>query len=226
MEYVLLHFDHFKQARWIGLLQFLVTFQDFSQSRIGPRSTLGLEREQIWSLSREKSTLLFPTVSSSQLSFPPLLRKQKGERLGVLSELLAAAGSLELAGWALAWKWWVPDSRRPFRKEKTRKTQRITKITQRSQVWNGTSASSFTEGMQQGRMRREGEGAWCWTSRWNGGKTTGFLAHSPYKKATAEASPGRIGAFGILCFIGLFSVIKKITSAYTPHPAFMVVQKG
>jgi len=84
---------------------------------------LGLEREQIWSLSRERSTLLFPTVSSSQLSFPPSCKNRREARLGVLSELLAASRSLELAGRALAWKWWVPDSRRPFRKKKTGKTQ-------------------------------------------------------------------------------------------------------
>lgn len=82
VEYVLLHFDHFKQACYFGLLQFLVTFQDFNQPRTGTRSTLGLEREQIWSLSRERSTLLFPTVSSSQLSFPPVLWKEKGNMSG------------------------------------------------------------------------------------------------------------------------------------------------
>lgn len=81
VECVLLNFDHFKQVFSFGFLQFLVTFQDFSQPRIGA-SILGLEREQIWSLSRERSTLLFPTVSSSQLSFPPVLWKEKGSMSG------------------------------------------------------------------------------------------------------------------------------------------------
>lgn len=141
--------------------------------------------------------LLCHPPSSASL---PSCENRKEARLGVLSELLAASRSLELAGWALTWKWWVPDSRRPFRKEKTGKTQWITKITQWSQVWNGTPASSFIDGMQQGGMWREGEGAWCLASRWNWGKTTSFLAHSPYKKATAEASSGRIGALGICVF--------------------------
>lgn len=95
VEYVLLHFDHFKQVFSFGFLQFLVTFQDFSQLRIGARSTLGLEREQIWSLSRERSTLLFPTVSSSQLSFPPVLWKEKGSMSGSPQR---AAGCIQKPG--------------------------------------------------------------------------------------------------------------------------------
>lgn len=79
----------------------------------------------------------------------PSCKNRKEARLGVLSELLAASRSLELAGWALAWKWWVPDSTRPFRKEKTGKTQWITKITQWSQVWNGASASSLMDAARQ-----------------------------------------------------------------------------
>lgn len=78
VEYVLLHFDHFKQVFSFGFPQFLVTFQDFSQPRIGTSSTSGLEREQIWSLSRERSTLLFPTVIlPAQLPSCPVKRERK-----------------------------------------------------------------------------------------------------------------------------------------------------
>lgn len=196
MEYVLLHFDHFKQTRCIGLLQFLVTFQDFSQPRIGPRITLGAgEGADLEPFKRKEHTSVsYCVILPAQLPSPP--QNQKEARLGVLSELLAASRSLELAGWALAWKWWVPDSRRPFKKEETGKTQWITKITQWSQVWNGTSASSFTEGMQQGRMRREG-GCLVFGQQMELGQKEKLSGTQPLQKATAEASSGGIRALGI-----------------------------
>lgn len=79
VEYVLLHSDHFKQARWTHLLHDISRLQS---TKDWPKKCLGLEREQIWSLSRERSILLFPTVSSSRLSFPPLLQKQRGSTPG------------------------------------------------------------------------------------------------------------------------------------------------
>lgn len=122
----------------------------------------------------------------------PSCKNRKEARLGVLSELLAASRSLELAGWALAWKWWVPDSRRPFRKEKTGKTQWITKITQWSQVWNGTSASFFIDGCSEagcgGRERVPG----VWPAGGTGAKWQAFwhtaLTKRPLQRLLREGS--------------------------------------
>lgn len=159
---------------------------------------------------QEKGAHFCFLLSSSQLSFPPVLWKEKGSMSGSPQ---GAAGCIQKpgAGRQSAHLEVVgPWQQASFQKGKDSAN---TKITQRSQMWNG--AASFFDGTEQGRMWREAEGAWCLASRWNCGRRTRALAHGRHKKGTAEA----------LCSGQLFSTIKKITSVLKPHPVLVVVQR-